>query len=357
MSKNNYYSVKYTDNTGRIFTNFDDYQAGIKGHSGSSSRGFRQLADAEEWLAGRSYKLVKTTEPNLIKQSKVEKSTDKKKSPKKTRYYVVAKGKRRGIYTDITKYQKYSSSSKDMIAKGGFKNKEQAKKWLERVTKNQKKYHAIVIGKRAGIYTDKKKFDNNLKGIKNSWGKDNFKSREDAQKWFDERTAFIRKYKNSLYKEVIVAYESKSLPVIYVDGSYFPHRKRYSSSVVICEKSSTIATFAKAEVSKKNNIDGEVEALLFALKLVIGLYEFKEFILVYDFDDLEKVARNQMKIRGVTTAVQEQIVENIDTYELNIHFLNVKSHNGIIGNIVADKIARNIIDSLDDFDSLRTFNF
>lgn len=72
---------------------------------------------------------------------------------------------------------------------------------------------------------------------------------------------------------------------------------------------------------------------------------------------MEKVARNQMKIRGVATAVQEQIVEIIDTHELNIHFLNVKSHDGIIGNIVADKMARKIIDSLDNFDSLRTFEF
>lgn len=55
--------------------------------------------------------------------------------------------------------------------------------------------------------------------------------------------------------------------------------------------------------------------------------------------------------------MQEQIVEIIDTHELNIHFLNVKSHDGIIGNIVADKMARKIIDSLDNFDSLRTFEF
>lgn len=414
MSKKQYYSVKYADNTGRIFTNFEQYKRGTKGYSGSSSRGFKTLKAAIKWLDGIPYKINESDATLITEDTKVTEETVKTEDSKGTKYFAVARGRHVGIIKDkkifndsITGYKKaiYNSScntkkqaerwlrkkgitpnnekgvyavykghksgvftnlhtyEKNMIdypgaiGKAGFENKQQARKWLDDAKKNQKKYHVIVVGKRKGIYTDKKKFDNNLDGIKNSWRKDGFKSREDAQKWFDERTAFISKYKNNLYKEVIIAYESKRLPVIYIDGSYFHRRKQYSSSVVICEKDGSISTFAKLGMGNKNNIDGEIEALLFALKLVVGLYDFREFILVYDFDNLEKVARNQMKIKGISHKVQDQIFKIIKTSELDIHFLNVKAHTGIIGNTVADKIARDIIENSYRMDPVITFEF
>lgn len=466
MSKNKFYSVKYANNTGKLFNNIDDYKKGIKGQSGSSSRGFRNEEEAINWFGDIPYEIIENTQTTTTKRPKTKKMVgtkasnskkifavargrqvgiieDKKifkdsitgykkpiyncscttkiqaqrwlrrkglsekdekgfyaiavghklgvftslhtyeknimdypcaigrtdfatkeqalewldKQKNKKRYYVVAKGKRRGIYSDITKYQENISGIKEVIAKGGFKSKERAREWFEEATNKQKRYHAVAIGIRKGIYTDKKKFDYYLTGIKNSWGKDNFESREAAKKWLDDRTAFINKFKTNVYKEVIIAYESRELPVIYIDGSFLHEKKQYSSSVVICEKDGHIATFARASGEDKNNTDGEIEALLIALKLVVGLYDFKEFILVYDFNSLEKVARNQLKIKSVPSALQDQIVKIIKESELDIHFLNVKSHTGIIGNTVADQIARDIIDKLNKVEALRDLRF
>ncbi|HIB1875410.1 TPA: viroplasmin family protein [Enterococcus faecium] len=457
MGKNKFYAVKYADNTGLIFTNFDEYKKGIKGHSMSSSKGFKMLEQAVLWLSGRPYKIIdnkkevkfeKLPKPVIAKRNKkyyavargrtvgvIESKEAYKKSVQgyrrakskggfrsieeaqlwlkingisvpnqkgiyavakgyhtgiftslntyekningypgakgkkdfkdkkeaqiwldaqkiKKKYYVVVKGRRPGIYTDIKKYNRSISGLSDVKAKGGFKSRERAEQWRKEA-RPKKEYFAIAIGKRRGIYVDRKKYLKNLQGVRNSWGKDGFRTREEARNWLLERLEFIKKYENNIHKEVIIAYESRELPVIYTDGSYMPGQQQYSSAVVICEKNGTIATFAKANKSNKNNIFGEIEAFYYALKIVTDLYDFKEFILVYDFDELERIARGILTIKTVDQSLQEKIVELINENNLRIHFLNVKSHTGIVGNSVADKIAKDISIYLEKFEQIR----
>lgn len=327
-NKQGIYAVAKGYKTG-IFTNLYTYEKNIMDYPNSIGKmDFETKEQAAIWL-------------NNLKRKK--------------RYYVVAKGRRRGVYSDISKYEKNISNLKnsDIIAKGGFKSKEQAIEWYKKATKKEKKYHAVVVGKRRGIYVDKEKFDASINADKNGWGKDNFNSWAEAKQWLDIRLDFLNEIKDDLYKESIIAYESQNLPVVYTDGSYIYEKKQYSSSVVICEKEGHLSTFVRASNEKKNNVDGEVEALLFALQLIVGLYDFKEFILVYDFNSLEKVARNQLKIKSVPHYLQDKIVNIIKTEQLDIHFLNVKSHTGIVGNSVADKIARKTIKELNKIDLLR----
>lgn len=80
------------------------------------------------------------------------------------------------------------------------------------------------------------------------------------------------------------------------------------------------------------------------------------FILVYDYDDLEKIARGILKINSVDRSLQEKIVELIDENNLSIHFLNVKSHTGIVGNSLADKIAKDVSIYLEKFEQIRDIN-
>lgn len=108
----------------------------------------------------------------------------------------------------------------------------------------------------------------------------------------------------------------------------------------------------KLKNGKEDNIVAEVEALLYSLKLVISLFEFREFVLVYDFDGLDKIARNQMKIKGLDKEIQKEIHSMINKNELEIHFLNVKSHSGIIGNNIADKMAKDAVKTLSKLDNM-----
>lgn len=457
MAKKKFYAVRYADNTGIIFTDFDEYKKGIKGHSMSSSKGFKMLEQAVLWLSGRSYKIIDNKKEKkidnlpkpvtdkrykkyyavargrtvgVIKSKKAYKKSihgykhakskggfrsieeaqlwlkingisvpnqkgiyavakgyhtgiftslntyekningypgaKGKKNFKnkeeaqiwlnaqknKKKYYVVVKGRRPGIYTDIKKYNRNISGLSDVKAKGGFKSRARAEQWFKEA-KPKKEYFAIVIGKRRGIYIDRKKYLKNLQGVRKGWGKDGFQTKEEAKKWLLERTEFIKKYENNIHKEIIIAYESRELPVIYTDGSSIPGRQQYSSAVVICEKNGTVTTFAKSNKSDQNHILGEIEALYYALKIIVSLYDFKEFILVYDFDELEKIARGILKIKSVDKSLQEKIVELIDENNLRIHFLNVKSHTGIVGNSLADKIAKDVGKYLDKFEQIR----
>lgn len=75
--------------------------------------------------------------------------------------------------------------------------------------------------------------------------------------------------------------------------------------------------------------------------------------MVYDFDELEKIARGILKIKSVDKSLQEKIVELIDENNLRIHFLNVKAHTGVVGNSLADKIAKDVGKYLDKFEQIR----
>lgn len=55
--------------------------------------------------------------------------------------------------------------------------------------------------------------------------------------------------------------------------------------------------------------------------------------------------------------MQREIVELIKKNDLDIHFLNVKSHTGIVGNSVADRIAKDISNHLNKLDLLRDLSF
>ena len=58
MAKKKFYAVKYADNTGLIFTDFDEYKKGIKGHSMSSSKGFKIFGLTTERINIGSYLAV-----------------------------------------------------------------------------------------------------------------------------------------------------------------------------------------------------------------------------------------------------------------------------------------------------------
>lgn len=62
-------------------------------------------------------------------------------------------------------------------------------------------------------------------------------------------------------------------------------------------------------------------------------------------------------IKSVPISLQREIVELIKDNELDIHFLNVKSHTGIVGNSVADRIAKDISNHLNKLDLLRDLSF
>ena len=239
------------------------FMEATKGYKNAKAKGgFKTKKQAVEWLAKQGI------------------SPENKKG-----IYVVVRGFQTGVFIDLHSYEKNLSGYPNAIGQGGFRNIEIATNWLNKqknanqkntnVKKEQKEvrssteeqlYHAIVIGKETGIFTDRNQYEENLKGIPNSWGKDGFQSKKEATEWLNERLTFIQK---NITKEQIISFESKNLPVIYTDGSYIKDEKTYSSSVIICEEEGTIATFAKGNKKEANNKIAEVEALLYALKLVV----------------------------------------------------------------------------------------
>lgn len=181
MAKKKYYAVKYQDNSGVIFSNFEDYLKGIKGFSGSKSKVFRELGDAKRWLGSRSYQVVENNG-----QESTSKIVEKKK---KTIYYAVARGRQIGVLKKRQAFLNSINGYKKYQGKGGFKTEQEAFEWLSKQgvsTKNVKGIYAVAKGYKTGVFSNLYTFEKNMYGYPNALGKGRFKTKQEAREWLNQ---------------------------------------------------------------------------------------------------------------------------------------------------------------------------
>lgn len=77
------------------------------------------------------------------------------------------------------------------------------------------------------------------------------------------------------------------------------------------------------------------------------IYDIKEYILVYDHENLNRIAWGEIQIKSISKKLQQKIVQEIAVTQPIIHFLKVKSHSYFSGNILADKLAKESVKRLD----------
>lgn len=273
---------------------------------------------------------------------------------KKQRYYAVVKGRIPGIYTNITEYSKQVNGFSGSISKK-FKTEKEAKAFIENdgrevlsvseelinkkiintENKTVKKYYAVARGYNPGIYMDYKQAEKQVKGFPRAVLK-SFKNQQDAQKFFNSRS--VRPETNSS-KEQIVA---------YVDGSFDEKNRRCGWGVVLLYNNKKY-TYSGSKQIRKDEKTGsclaELEAAKRAIKRVTEIRPKPESVLVhYDSEVIKNIMASDCKIkRNLKSFKPYRDFYNEKSNFINVDFIKVPAHSGVVFNHEADRLARKAI--------------
>ena len=395
MVKKKFYAVKYVDGPGVIIDDYDDYLKARKGYSGCSNRVFKKLADAKDWLDGNytlllgdskyerqtlyfavandRYIGITTSEKKYLKLMENHPQSKGKAGFKseaealawltkqgiskvnKKGIYAVVRGWRTGVFNYLHTYEKNIHAYPNALGKGGFQSKAEAQEWVRinrKTSVKPKEYFGIAFGRRSGVFTKEETYLKNIEGQRLYWARRGFQTKEETRKWVDIRRDFIMNEKNQSLVEANISCEMGQMPIVYIDGSYYPKENKYGASVVIYKSDGELSTFSHSKECDASNTLAEIEALSYCVKLMAHVYEIKEFILVYDYENLNRIALGEIQIKSISKKLQENIVQEIAKHQLTIHFLKIKSHSGYNGNSIADKLARDAIERLGSYPSL-----
>lgn len=127
----------------------------------------------------------------------------------------------------------------------------------------------------------------------------------------------------------------------WVDGSYSPDANNYSSGILVKIQNTTM-TFEKGFIGNNpehiefRNVAGELYAVLWVLELC-QMYHQEEVTIHYDYEGIEKWARDQWKANNSLTQMYKRKVKESG---IEIQFVKVKAHSGQPENEKVDQLAK-----------------
>lgn len=138
--------------------------------------------------------------------------------------------------------------------------------------------------------------------------------------------------------------------IAFTDGSYKrtdDGKEGYSSAVIVApEGTSDWKVFTKAACDEyiiHHNISGEIFAVLMLFEYLLGETDCDEVTVVYDQKNIGLWATGVYKAH---TKLSQQYVTYLQLYvnpKIKVNWVNVRSHTGIEGNDLVDKIAKDTL--------------
>ena len=196
----------------------------------------------------------------------------------------------------------------------------------------QKKYYAVVKGRKTGVFDNWDVCKKQIEGYSGAIYK-GFLNYEDAYNFINGQAKNINNIEDNIHK--IEA---------YVDGSYSEEYGKYSYGCIILFENEIIklsgASDDKDYIAMRN-VAGE---LLGAMEAIKWAYENKlnSITIYYDYEGIEKWANEIWKTNRKGT---KEYLEFIKKYRkcLTINFKKVKAHSGDVYNEEADKLAKDAL--------------
>ncbi len=197
----------------------------------------------------------------------------------------------------------------------------------------KKKFYAVRIGKKVGVYKTWAECQEQTKGVSGA----SFKSFATMK----EATTFI----NPLSTHSIENEANVSIIDIFIDGSFEKSLERYSFGLVVdnAERATCNKSFDDARFLSNRNVSGELFGAMYAFKWIIAnkvkntLYRIN-----YDYEGIEKWATSQWKTNKALTKcysiISKQAMELAD-----IKFNKVPAHSGVKLNEVVDQLAKDAL--------------
>lgn len=133
----------------------------------------------------------------------------------------------------------------------------------------------------------------------------------------------------------------------FIDGSYNPDTKTYGYGGFLVDwwgiRHILQGSGNDPELAKLRNVAGEIMGAKAAIQLATDL-GLRSLVIFYDYDGIAKWPTKQWKCKNKHTARYARFVKDmVIRMKIDITFCHVKSHIGIEGNEIADRLAREAV--------------
>lgn len=195
-----------------------------------------------------------------------------------------------------------------------------------------KKFYAVKVGKKTGIYENWSECSENVIGVSGAIYK-SFDSLIEAKNFLNENTETI-------------AYKEDKLPKVYsfVDGSFNIKTNVYGYGgflVIGDEKIILQGSDNDGEMASMRNVSGEILGAMASIDMALS-HNQKEITIYYDYFGIEKWATGEWKANKKGTIEYKKYIENVKN-RIKISFVKVKAHSKIEGNEEADRLAKQAV--------------
>lgn len=195
------------------------------------------------------------------------------------------------------------------------------------------KFYAVRKGRKPGIYNTWPECNEQVKGYKGA----EYKSFTDEYDAVD----YVNKEKENITPEDI---RKTGRPYAFVDGSFNESKGIYGFGGFLVAKDTKIILQGNGtdpEMACMRNVAGEILGATEAIKKAIEL-NLSELIIFYDYTGIEQWAIGNWETNKKGTQMYKAYCESVAD-KINLIFVHVKGHTGVIGNEEADRLAKNSV--------------
>lgn len=198
-----------------------------------------------------------------------------------------------------------------------------------------KKYYAVRVGRKAGIYDNWTDAKDQVHGYPNAIYQ-SFNNLHDAEAFLNPQAELADS--DSEDSDTVIA---------YVDGSFQKSTMRYSFGAVLLQNDQVIETLSRVGKNPKYQgswqIAGEVFGALHAIQWAIQ-NNFKKIILHYDYVGIKHWALGEWRTNKPVSIDYAEAYQKLAP-QIEVEFVKVKAHSGVKYNEMVDQIAK---DALND---------
>lgn len=192
-----------------------------------------------------------------------------------------------------------------------------------------KKYYAVRVGKKTGIFNTWAECRAQVTGVKNSSYK-SFATLAEAEAFLNSKPL----------KEEDVNAQVKA----YVDGSYNIATKEFSFGAVLFTPQGTIEKaekFSDAELAAMRNVAGELKGAEYAMQFCLE-HGYASLAIYYDYAGIEKWCSGEWKTNKKGTADYKAYFDLVKE-KVKISFIKVAAHTGNTYNERVDELAKSVL--------------
>lgn len=200
----------------------------------------------------------------------------------------------------------------------------------------KKKYYAVLVGEKTGIFESWAECEKSVKGYKNAQYK-SFTTLSDAKNYLNGN--------DELDLKVDIQLPSENEIFSFTDGSYNVKTGVYGYGVVLIFHDGKELLLSGSddnkEIASMRNVAGELKGACVAMQYAYN-NNFKKLTIFHDYEGVSKWAEKKWKTNNEYTKKYAEYAQKISK-KVDISFSKVLAHSGVEMNEKADMLAKKAV--------------